>query len=68
VKLQGKKVFLRYPKPEDFAEFIALSKASRKFHKNLVSPPIERKSFDEYLARNESEAMKVFLFVGFQAA
>jgi ribosomal-protein-alanine N-acetyltransferase len=59
--LKGKKVFLRLPKPEDFAEFTASSKASRKFHKNLVSPPIDRKGFDEYLERSESEANKSFL-------
>lgn len=59
--LKKKKVFLRRPKAEDFAEFAALSKASREFHKNLVSPPIDRKSFDVFLARNESEANESFL-------
>jgi len=61
MKLKGKKVFLRYPKPEDFAEFSALGKASRKFHKNLVSPPVDRKSFGEYLDKNKSETNEGFL-------
>lgn len=59
--LKSRRVYLRRPKSEDFAEFTRLSKASRKFHKNLVSPPIDRKSFDEYLERNESEANESFL-------
>ncbi len=61
VKLQGKKVFLRRPKAEDFAEFTGLSKESRKFHKNLVSPSVDRNGFDEYLERNESETNECFL-------
>jgi ribosomal-protein-alanine N-acetyltransferase len=59
--LKGKKVFLRYPKAEDFAEFVALSKASRKFHRNLSSPPLDQKGFDEYSERNKSEANENFL-------
>jgi len=59
--LKGKKVFLRYPKAEDFTEFVALSKASRKFHRNLTSPPLDRKGFNEYSERNESEANENFL-------
>ncbi len=61
VKLRGKKVFLRYPKPDDFAEFTELSKASREFYKNLVSPPVDPKRFEDYLERNKSEANENFL-------
>ncbi len=59
--MKGEKVFLRYPKPEDFAEFTWLSKASRKFHKNFVAPPVDRKSFDEYLERGKSVEVESFL-------
>lgn len=59
--LKGKRVYLRRPKPEDFAEFTRLSKASRKFHRNLAAPPVDRKSFDEYLERGESLANENFL-------
>lgn len=59
--LKGKLVFLRAPQTEDFSEFTALAKASRKFHRNLSAPPIDRKNFDEYVARNESEANENFL-------
>ena len=58
---RGKKVYLRRLKPEDLAEFTTKSRASRKFHKNLVSPPLERRGFEEYLERNESEASECFL-------
>ncbi len=61
VRLRGRKVFLRHPKPEDFAELTTLSKASCRFHKNLVSPPFDRQSFDEYLERSESVANESFL-------
>ncbi len=61
VKLRGEKVFLRQPKPEDFAEFARLSKISRKFHKNLVPLPADRKSFDEYLEQNKTEVNINFL-------
>lgn len=59
--IKGKKVFLRRPSAEDFAEFTASAKASRKFHRILVSPPADRKSFDEYLRRNDNPASEDFL-------
>ena len=59
--MKGKKVFLRPPKAEDFAEFTQLSKTNRKFHKNLVSPPLDRKSFDEYIDRSKLEENESFL-------
>jgi ribosomal-protein-alanine N-acetyltransferase len=58
---KGKKVFLRYPTAEDFTEFAASSKASRKFHRGLVSPPVERKTFDEYLQKNNKPENECFL-------
>jgi len=61
LRLRGKKVYLRYPKIEDFAEFAAASKASRRFHRGLVNPPIERKDFENYIARNDSESDECFL-------
>jgi len=58
--LKGKKVFLRHPKVEDFAEFVALNKASQKFHKNLVNTPLNKKRFDAYLGRNSKMQDKCF--------
>ncbi|HSK71312.1 MAG TPA: GNAT family protein [Pyrinomonadaceae bacterium] len=60
-KLKGKKVFLRYPKPEDFEEFTTANKASRKFHHNLVNPPTDAQGFADFLRRNETETDRCFL-------
>ena len=57
----GKKVFLRSPKSDDFAEFTALNKSSRKFHRNLVNPPTDEKSFADFLKRGELETDCCFL-------
>ena len=61
MRLQGKKVFLRYPKAEDFEEFTALNISSRKFHSRLVNPPKDRESFEKFLARNAKEENESFL-------
>jgi ribosomal-protein-alanine N-acetyltransferase len=58
---KGKKVFLRFPNSADFAEFTALNKASRKFHRNLVNPPTDEKSFTDFLKRGELETDCCFL-------
>ncbi|HEY0047855.1 MAG TPA: GNAT family protein [Pyrinomonadaceae bacterium] len=52
---------LRFPNDDDFAEFTALNKSSRKFHRNLVTPPTDEKSFADFLKRNESETDRCFL-------
>jgi [ribosomal protein S5]-alanine N-acetyltransferase len=61
LKLAGKKCFLRYPTIEDCAEFIALSKSSRKFHRNLVNPPKDEESFERYIERNEAKENEFLL-------
>lgn len=61
LKLRGTKLWLRYPKIEDAAEFIANAKSSRKFHRNLVSPPVDARSFADYTARNQNESDECLL-------
>ncbi len=61
LKLRGIKLYLRYPKIEDLAEFTALNIASKKFHRGLVNPPTDKKSFTEYLKRNDSETNECLL-------
>ena len=61
LKLRGTKLYLRYPKIEDLTEFTALNIASKKFHCGLVNPPTDKKSFDGYLKRNDSEANECLL-------
>lgn len=57
---RGKKVYLRKPTIDDYAEFAKLALESRKFHKNLVSPPVAPKGFVELLNRNEDAANELF--------
>lgn len=59
--LKGKKVWLRPPKAEDFEEFTAMNLASRKFHKGLANPPLDRRSFDGLLLRSEQETNECFV-------
>lgn len=59
--LTGKRVFLRQPKAEDFAELARLYKSSRKFHRGLVQTPINEKAFGKYLAQSELDANRYFL-------
>lgn len=58
--VSGQTVFLRYPVPEDLFEFITLNKASRKFHRGLVSPPLGKKDFDELILCNKAETNEGF--------
>lgn len=57
----GKKVFLRFPNSDDLAEFTALNKSSRRFHRNLVNPPADEQSFADFLKRSELETDCCFL-------
>jgi len=51
----GDKVFLRAPTSNDCAEFIALNRASRRFHRGLVSPPTTPEQFAAFLKRSDTE-------------
>ncbi|HKB67790.1 MAG TPA: GNAT family protein [Pyrinomonadaceae bacterium] len=51
----GDKVLLRAPTSKDRAEFIALNRASRRFHRGLVSPPTTAEQFAAFLKRSNTE-------------
>ena len=51
--LEGGRVYIRAPRPEDRAEVIALTHGSRRLHRGLVSPPEDDSAFDYYLERCE---------------
>jgi len=53
--LIGEKVLLRAPTRKDAEEFIALNRASRRFHRGLVSPPLTPEQFAAFLKRSNSE-------------
>ena len=51
----GDEVLLRAPTSKDCAEFIALNRASKRFHRSLVSPPITVEQFAVFLNRSNQE-------------
>lgn len=61
LRVDGKRVFLRYPKRKDAERFLALSKSSVNFHRGLVSPPKDKKSFEKHLEISKSNAHEMFL-------
>jgi ribosomal-protein-alanine N-acetyltransferase len=63
LKLAGKKCFLRYPKIEDLAEYLQMSRESEKFHRGLIKMSRNRDEFEAFLARNENAAYECFLIV-----
>jgi ribosomal-protein-alanine N-acetyltransferase len=58
----GDRVLLRTPTSKDSAEFIALNRASKRFHRGLVSPPTTPERFDAFLKRSNSET-SICLFI-----
>jgi ribosomal-protein-alanine N-acetyltransferase len=63
LKLPGKKCFLRYPKIEDLAEYLQMSRESEKFHRGLIKMSRNREEFEAFLARNENPANECFLII-----
>ena len=51
----GDRVFLRPPTRSDRAEFIVLNRASKSFHRGLVSPPTTPEQFATLLQRSNKE-------------
>ncbi len=61
LKLGGTKLYLRYPKAEDCAQFIALAGSSQKFHRNLVNPAKDEKSFWSFVERSTAKENEFLL-------
>lgn len=61
LRVKGKKVFLRYPKAEDFAEFTKLAKTSERFHRNLMKMSKTREEFEGFLERSKKDENENFL-------
>ena len=55
IELRGKKVFLRPPKPADFREFSALTKASRARYRGFVRNHESRKAFTDFIRRSRRD-------------
>lgn len=61
LKLRGTKLYLRYPTIEDCAEFTGNARASQKFHRNLVNPAKDEKSFRQFVERNQAKENEFLL-------
>jgi len=49
--IEGKRVFLRFPKQNDQAEYLALNRRSASFHRGLASPPTRPEQFAAFIER-----------------
>jgi len=47
--MRAERVYLRHPTKRDLSEFIALNRASRRFYRDLASPPTDAKTFHDFL-------------------
>ena len=61
--LKGKKIYLRPPEAEDFAELVQMYQTNRNFFHGLVQPKSDRKGFDTYLKNNTKPENEYFLIV-----
>jgi ribosomal-protein-alanine N-acetyltransferase len=59
--LEGERVFLRPPRKQDGAEFLAVNRRSASFNRGLASPPVQPAQFDEYLKRSKQPDAACFL-------
>jgi len=48
---RGGRIYLRAPRPADRAEVLRLNRASRRFYRGLVTPPVTARAWSAYLAR-----------------
>ncbi len=63
-QIRGKIVSIRLPSMNDAEEFIAKSRASARFHRNLVSPALDIDAFEKYVEGNKTESNRLFLITG----
>ena len=49
--IEGKRVFLRFPKQNDQVEYLALNRRSASFHRGLASPPMGPEQFAAFIER-----------------
>ena len=60
LRLVGKEVYLRYPRPADFKQMAALFRRSRSHFRGLVQPRYDRQSFDALLEESRNDATEFF--------
>jgi ribosomal-protein-alanine N-acetyltransferase len=57
----GRRTFIRAPRADDAAEWIALVRASRPFHKGWVAPAATPEKFEAYVRRGEAADFSGFV-------
>lgn len=60
LRLDGKEVYLRYPRSVDFDEITALYRASRTHFRGRAQPGYDRQSYDQLLGETAHEATELF--------
>ena len=58
---RGRRVLLRPPRPRDRDELLRLNRASRRFYRGLVKPPVTPRQWAAYLARRRRADSPGFL-------
>lgn len=61
--IEGEKVILRYPHPEDAEEFTEATRNSRELHQGLVNPPADGAAFIGYVLKNDVDSNECFLII-----
>ena len=63
LRLAGKEVYLRYPRPEDFKQMAELYRRSRSHFRGLVQPRYDREHFDTLLQESRSDTTEFFFII-----
>ena len=63
LKLEGKEVYLRYPRTEDFREMAAIYSRSRQHFRGLVQPKFDRSDYEQLLVDTAADTTEFFFIV-----
>jgi [ribosomal protein S5]-alanine N-acetyltransferase len=61
LRVNGKKVYLRYVAHDDYEEMQTMFRESRRFYRGLINPPLDCESFTAYVDRNLDPANECFV-------
>ncbi len=63
LKLDGKELYLRYPRSSDFDEIVTLYQVNRGHFRGLVQPSYDRQSYDQFVKDISGEALESFFII-----
>jgi ribosomal-protein-alanine N-acetyltransferase len=61
LRVNGKRVFLRYVTLDDFEEMMEMFRQSRRLYRGFYNPPSDRQIFESYVGNNELETNECFV-------